>query len=222
MNHRPTNALPLAMSALFGTLATLMLMAAPASAQSVHMPMIGRQFPTVGIAAQGGAVIDRPDSGWKLSPAAGGVVRLGLQQIIGPRFSMSADVGLGATWLGEHPMTTAPPAASELGFAWQIAVLARYFPIYERSGLTFGGGLQYSGLRLNDVPTTQMGIELRAGYFRWHNDEHFWTLEFGLSVPLIEGLTLPTEFGSPDQTPQPTLERTWNYVRASLGISRAF
>ncbi|RDV38994.1 hypothetical protein DV096_00015 [Bradymonadaceae bacterium TMQ3] len=186
------------------------------------MPMVGRQFPTVGVAAQGGAVVDVPDSGVRLSPSAGGVARVALHHIVGPRLSMSAEAGLGATYLGAHPMTTAPPAEAEVGFAWQLAVLARYFPIYERSGLTFGGGLQYSGLRLSDVPSTQMGAELRAGYYRWHNEERFWTLEFGLSIPLIEGLTLPNEFSTPDEPASPTVERTWHYVRASLGMSFAF
>lgn len=210
-------------SALFcAALAMLLLESASASAQSVHMPMVGRQFPSVGVAAQGGAVIDLPESGVRVSPAAGGVARLGLHHIVGPRLSMSAEVGLGATYLGEHPMATVAPADAEVGFAWQLAVLARYFPIYARSGLTFGGGLQYSGLRLSDVPSTQMGAELRAGYYRWHSEERFWTLEFGLSIPLIEGLTLPTEFANPDEPSSPTVERTWHYVRASLGLSFAF
>ncbi|RAL23811.1 hypothetical protein DL240_06560 [Lujinxingia litoralis] len=205
----------------FAALLTLLVaLPAIASAQSVHMPLVGRQFPTLGIAAQGGAVVDLPDEGLKLSPAAGGVARVGLQHVIGPRLSMNADVGIGATWLGAHPMSTAAPADAEVGLAWQIAVLGRYFPIYQRSGLTLAAGVQYSGLRLADVPSSQIGLEMRAGYFRWDSEERFWTLEFGLSLPVLEGLSLPTDFTTNDAAGLP--ERSWHYMRASLGISRAF
>ena len=202
-------------------IAAFALLIAPVTAQAdeVHLPIVGNQFPTVGVDMRAGAILDWSDDS---SNAAvfGPRLRVGLQHVITERFSMNAEGAFGASYFTEHPVAYEGEGDAQLSFDWSVAALARYMAIGPGAGWTFAGGAHYRRASLNIGSLLQFGLEARVGYHVWTGDESFFIVEFGVHAPLIEGLSVSpqTQQRFNEQSP----EDDWYFPSTSLGIQWAF
>ncbi len=208
------------MKRLLILLSSALVLAAPLTvqAQQVHRPIVGSQMFTLGVEAQGGAVVDWIDDDLGLSPAAGARARIGLHHVISDRLSMNAEFAPGATYFAPHPVAPDGAAPSQTRLDWHVALLARRFRIGLTSGFTFAGGIYYRQTHLAGGRLLQLGGDLRLGRFVWTSDETFFIVELGLRGPFIEGLNV-SQFTADDAVNIPD---QWTYPQASLGIQWAF
>lgn len=192
-----------------------------AEAEDVHLPIVGNQFPTVGLDMRAGPILDWSDDEFQTAVVVGPRARVGLQHVITERFSMNAEAAIGASYLTDHPVAFEDGGDSEISFVdFSAAALGRYMAIGPGSGWTFAGGAHYRRASLDVGSLIQFGIEGRIGYHVWTSDERFFIVELGLHAPLIEGLSVPqrTQQQYDDEAPQDA----WYFPSASLGIQWAF
>lgn len=205
--------------------ATLLVVAGTSEvhAEDVRMPRIGQQFFTLGLNLQPGFVYDRTapdDPEWGVvAPTGAGMFRAGFHQIVSESFLMSADVDIGLQWLNEHTAETTGRAASELAFAWQLALVGRWVPGDDQSGWTVGGGPHLYQAYLADRPLQSLGLDLKAGRYIWRGNENFVLVELGYALPFIQGLNRDNDFGdeNPDAVP-----KNWTFHRFSISLQYGF
>lgn len=197
-----------------------LLIPTSAQAEEIHLPIVGNQFPTVGLDVRAGPILDWSDDELTASVVAGPRARLGLHHVITKRFSMNAEGAIGASYLTDHPVAFDDGGDAQIAFDFSVAALARYMAIGPGSGWTFAGGAHYRRISLDVGSLVQFGVEGRLGYHVWTDDERFFIVEMGLHAPLIEGLSVPqrTQQKFDDQAP----EDAWYFPSASLGIQWAF
>lgn len=189
-----------------------------ADAEEVHLPIVGRQFLTLGAELRGGPVLDYADD-LQTSTTVGPRGRLGLQHIISSRLSMNLEGSVGATYLTDHPMAPDGDGDAQVAFDFNISMLGRYFAIGQTSGWTFAGGIHYRRAGLRAGSLLQVGADARLGYNFWTGDERFLIVELGLHAPVFEGLSVPQR--GFDETDDHSRDR-WYQPSASLGIQWAF
>ncbi len=191
-----------------------------AAAEEFQLPLVGNQFPVVGLDFQGG-FLDQDDAvdGDTIYPLGPGI-RLGVHHIVTRRLSMNAELRLGATHIDERQLTDQGSEDSTLAFDWKVTALARYQAIGDSSGWTFAGGAHYRNLRLPEASMLQFGLDARFGRHIWLGDETFMIIEAGLHLPLIDGLSTsgPTSF---EEDPEVMLD-DWFYPTASVSAHIAF
>ena len=196
-----------------------------AEAEEIHLPIVGRQFITVGADVRAGPVLDWEGDNLDTSPTVGPRARIGLQHIVSQRLSMNLEFAPGATYLSAHPMAPGGDADARLAFDFSLAILGRYMAIGPTSGWTFAGGIHYRRVGLETGSLLQMGVDGRIGYNVWTDDERFVLIELGIHAPLLEGVNLPqrslqdVEDGVDDPGDVPD---QWYLPSASLGIQWAF
>lgn len=199
-----------------------LLASTPVMAQGMHLPIVGRQFPTLGFSLAPGFIYDGAAEGTEvglISPTGGATVRLGLQHVVSRSLSMNGEFEVGLHYLSPHTASPFETAPSQLALAWQVSMLARWFPIGEESGWTGAIGGHYYSARLSDAPLLSLGADLRLGRFIWTSDERFIIIEAGYGAPLLQGLTISRTLA--DQVGE-VRERTWSFHRFSLGLTMAF
>lgn len=205
----------------FPPLLILLLLAslppAKATAQQVHLPVVGRQFIQVGLEGQIGLLFDSVDESAEVLSSFGYQLTLGLQHQITPSFAMNLETGLGASHFADHPIAPRAPDANPPRFDGRLSVLARRFPIGPDQGLTFAGGLTFRQIHLPDWKLLQFGPDLRIGYFTWPSEERFLLIELALFSPLLEGLNRPDFFN--EGAPLPT---GWTLPALRLGVQWSF
>lgn len=220
MNDAPKKYLKYPMSLLL--LALSVCASVPVMAQGMHLPIVGRQFPTVGFSLAPGFIYDGAAEGTEvglIAPTGGGTVRLGLQHVVSRSLSMNGELEGGLHYFTPHTASPFETAPSQLAFAWQVTMLARWFPIGEQAGWTGAVGGHYFRARLGDAPLLSLGADLRLGRFIWTSDERFIIIEAGYGAPLLQGLSISTAVA--DQVGE-VRERTWALHRFSLGLTMAF
>ncbi|MFU8803689.1 MAG: hypothetical protein ACNA8W_07775 [Bradymonadaceae bacterium] len=221
MNREHTQKLKYYFSALIFSMTGLL--GSPVLAQGMHLPIVGRQFPTVGLSLNPGFFYDgssdHPDVG-TLAPTGGGALRLGLQHIVSTGFSMNGELQLGMQWVSRHTATPFGVAPSQTAFAWQVGMLGRWFPIGEQKGWTAAVGAHYFRAGLEDAPLVMIGADLRLGRFIWTSDERFVIIEVGYSAPLIQGLRISPILA--EEVGDEFIERTWSFHRFGIGFTMAF
>lgn len=190
---------------------------APALAQNVHLPIVGRQFFTVGPEFQAGAVVDYRDEP-QLSLATGPRLRVGIHHIITRNFAMNAELSAGATYFADHIMAPHGQGQAQIRPDWRLSVLARRKPVGHTQGWTFAGGLDYRQAHLKDGRLVQFGLDARLGRYLWTQDERFIILELGLHAPIWEGLVVKDFTGELAQT----IPDKWIFPSMSLAIQWAF
>jgi len=193
-----------------------------AEAEQVHLPIVGRQFITVGPELRGGAVVDWSGDELGASPVISPRGRLGLQHIILRRLSMNLELAAGATYLDDHPMAPQGDGPAQFSFDFSATILGRYMAVGPTSGWTFAGGIHYRRLGLQTGSLLQMGIDGRIGYHFWTGDERFVIVELGLHAPVIEGLSLPQSALRTADEPEDPVPDGWALPSASIGVQWAF
>lgn len=178
---------------------------------------MGRQFFTVGLEVQGGAVIDHRDD-LQFSPAIGPRARVGIHHIITRNFSMNAELSAGATYFTEHIMAPGGQGPAQTRLDWRLAVLARRQPVGPTTGWTFAGGIDYRQAHLKDGRLVQFGLDGRLGRYLWTDDERFLIVELGLHAPIWEGLAIKDFSGELAST----IPDRWTLPSLSLAILWAF
>jgi hypothetical protein len=191
-------------------------------AQGMHLPIVGRQFPTVGLSLSPGFFYDGAADGREVStvaPNGGGTLRLGLHHVVSSGLSMNGELEAGLHYLTAHTASPFGVAPEQLAFAWQITILGRWFPIGEPSGWTFAAGGHYFRAALKDAPLLSIGADLRLGRFIWTSDERFIIIEAGYGAPLLQGLRItPLVAEEVEELPA----KHWALHRFSLGVTMAF
>lgn len=190
-----------------------------AEAEEIHLPIVGRQFLTLGAEVRGGPVLDYRTDQLGASTTLGPRGRIGLQHILSSRLSMNIEGAAGATWLAAHPMAPDGQADAEVAFDFNISILARYMAIGPTRGWTFAGGIHYRRAGLRAGSLLQMGLDARLGYNVWTDDERFFIVELGVHAPVFEGLSMPQR--GVDQTDDDPDDR-WYQPSASLGVQWSF
>ncbi len=199
--------------------ALLLSSTSSAGAEEIQLPLVGNQFPVVGLDLRAGPLLHGDsidaDTVYPIGPG----LRLGLQHIVTRSLSMNAEVRLGATAVGERQLTEEGTEESTVSFDWSFTALARYQGIGSSSGWTFAGGAHYRSLRLPEASMLQFGLDGRFGRHIWVGDETFLIIEAGVHFPLIDGLSQNAITAGDDA--QVMLD-DWFYPTASLGIQLAF
>ena len=193
-----------------------------AEAEEVHLPIVGRQFVTVGAEVRGGPVLDYGGDSLAATPTVGPRGRIGLQHILSERFSMNLEGAFGATYLADHTMAPGGDGDAQLAFDFTLGMLGRYFAVGPTSSWTFAGGVHYRRAGLSEGSLLQMGVEGRVGYTVWTDDERFFIVELGFHAPFMEGLSMPQRSledieDAPDDVPDEFYQPS-----ASIGIQWAF
>ncbi len=208
------------MTALCGALFATSFVASEAHAEEVHLPIVGSQFPTVGLDMRAGPILDWSGDSMSASAVVGPRARVGLQHILTRSFSMNLEGAFGASYLTDHPVAYDADGQSQIAFDWSIAILARHMAIGSGSGWTFAGGAHYRRASLDVGALLQFGVEGRLGYHVWTSDDRFFIVELGLHAPLIEGLSVTQQ--TQQQFDEQSPEDSWYFPSMSLGIQWAF
>ena len=206
------------LGAFFGPASLITFEVPTATAQNIHLPMVGRQFPTLGLELHGGTIFDWTGDDLDYSPVVGPRARVGLHHIVTQRLSMNAEFSAGASYFGEHPVAPDGQGPSQIRFDWRLGLLARHFQLGEDSGWTFAGGLNYRRAHLQEGSLIQFGPDLRLGRFLWTSDERFLIIELAAHTPVFSGLTISDFTGEIAQT----IPTEWYHPSMSLAIQWAF
>lgn len=188
----------------------------------VLLPKKGMQYFTAGMSLNPGVMHDDSagdlDDVSTLSPAASGMLDVGLTQIINTSFFMTAEASLGMQWFNDHTAAREGEAGSSSNLAWQVGLMGNWLPFDEELGLVGGAGLHLFQAHLSDAPMQVLGGDLRVGRYIWAEDEQFLLLHLGYSAPLIQGLNRPDQFGEGDDF----ADRNWTFHRFTLGFQYGF
>jgi len=212
-------------AAIAGGLTALVIGLTPAQvrADEVHLPRVGQQFLAVGLALQPGFLYDdSPPEGREfhdVAPTAAGMSRVAFHQILTEQFMMSAEADLGCQWFNDHTAHVDGRAASELAFGWQLGLYGRWLPAGEREGWAVGGGPHLFQAHLSGDPLQSLGLGLKAGRYLWQSTEEFVLVEFGYSVPFIQGLLRDNDIVREDTS---TVPKNWTFHRFSISVQYGF
>lgn len=191
------------------------LLSTEAQAQQVALPNIGARHLTFGMTAQPGWVQgERTNTTFEHALSHSQMIHVGVLQLINRQFAMSAGIDFGVQWLDEHGASSSGVANSELGYAFSVGLQGRWLPTNTLAGPMLGIGLEYFRAGLEEAPAQIMSINPSLGWLFWSKDSRMATVEIGYYFPLIQGLSLPTEFGSNE--PKPVAD--WSWHRWSLSI----
>jgi hypothetical protein len=195
--------------------------AAPAA---VGETKAGKQFLTFGMQMTPGFVYDstHPEGTEMKSTAVigGGALTLGLQHATARNLFMSGELEAGVLWLDDHTLSRNGIAASETAPAWGAGILGRWIARGDEGGPEAGLGLHYWRAALSDGPLTVISFDLRAGWYFWPTETEFLLAEVGYRFPFIEGIDLPTNFGSGENEEVRELD-AWLH-RFSIGFSYGY
>lgn len=187
-------------------------------AQQVHLPIVGRQFITIGFEAQGGPILDWSGDDLGLSSTLGPRARIGLHHVVSPNLSMNLEFSPGGTYFSPHSIGPDGLADSQIRFDWRLSILGRRFAIGPDSGWTLAGGIDYRQAHLREGRLLQFGPTLRVGRYLWITDERFLLFELGAHYGIFEGLNI-TSFSEEGPVSVPT---DWTLPSLSLGVQWAF
>lgn len=187
------------------------------------LPRIGQRLVSVGVSSQPG-LIQRTD-GARQEPygtayAHGSLLSLSFHQILNTQIMMEAHLGAGLQFVDEHAASQSGQAAQEYALALELGLLGRWVPSGTLDGATFGAGVQLFRVWLDDAPAQIMGLELRGGLMQWASDEDMVLIDLGYVLPIIQGLSLPEQFGPVD--PNAPKVPSWRWHRLSLNIQWSF
>lgn len=206
----------------------LLMLSVPqvASAQGIGEARYGQRYFTLGFVSQPGFVLD-PDepvladqSQRTVSWGAMGLVAL--HHFLHPKFSMSAELALGALSIDAHPVSHTGAHDDELVFSRQVGLIARFIPSGELRGLSAGLGMHSWSANLEDGRAQQVAADLRLGWLLWTGSRspRFALIEFGWSVPLIQGVQAPDfVFADDMQAREPS---NWYWTRGVIGLQASF
>lgn len=187
------------------------------------LPRIGQRLVSVGISSQPG-LIQRTDrarvSSYDTAYAHGNLLSLSFHQILNTQIVMEARLAAGLEFVDEHAASQSGRADQEYALALELGLLGRWVPSGTLDGATFGAGVQLFRVWLDDAPAQIMGLELRGGLMQWASDEDMVLIDLGYVLPIIQGLSLPEQFGPVD--PDAPKVPSWRWHRLSLNIQWSF
>ena len=197
----------------------LMLTLTPSAASAqVALPRVGKRMVSLGVSQQPGVVMSddaRALGQRELAYTHGALLVAGVHQILTTQLMMQAHLGLGAQFMDEHAAHPEGQAPSERRLALELGILARWVPSATHEGASLGAGVQLFQAWLDQAPAQLMGLELRAGWLGWADDERLVMVDLGLTLPLIQGLRLPEAFRAPEPDALPPPD--WRWLR--LGVT---
>lgn len=203
------------------------LWSAPAGAQQIKLPRKGMQYFTWGMSLDPGFLYDptaqslRGDAGAahrsKYTLTGAGMATMGLTQVINPQFFMAVEGGAGLQWMRPHTAARDGMGPSATRFAWQLGLNGQWLPFGEEVGWMAGAGLQLYRVQLADAPLQLLGADFRLGKYFWTDDERLLLLQFGYTLPLIQGLSRPDQFDTGGWR-----DENWSFHRFRLGFVYGF
>lgn len=199
---------------------TILLFTLPVDAFSP--PKVGQQYLSFGLTLEPGLMTDDapPDAPGLGSPSLnfGHSLRLGFHHFVSNHVMAGAEANIGYTFFNEHTANSDGLAASEKAFSWQLGVVNRLFLSEDSEGFFGALGLHIFRASLDDAPLLSFGGDIRLGWTFWSGGE-FALIELGYAVPLIQGLSFPTDFSGMQESPA---EQDWGLHRTSISIVWGF
>lgn len=203
-----------------------MLALPEAASAQVGEARYGQRYLTLGFVSQPGLVFD-PDEPVRaeqsqLTVSWGAMGIIALHHFLHPKFSMSAELALGALSIDAHPVSHHGAHDDELVFSRQLGLIARFIPSGELRGLSAGFGMHSWSASLEDGRAQQVAADLRLGWLLWTGREspRFALIEFGWSVPMIQGVKAP-DFVFEDDV-QDRAPSNWYWTRGVVGLQASF